>query len=1074
MQAFSWFITIEILGLLALPVTCTLFKRLPDRGYAFGKALSILVITFILWLAVWAHILPNSRWSIFLIIVILAAGSIFLFWRRRHEIKSFISENRRIIIITEALFLLAFVFWTIVRAYNPDILFGEKYMDIAFINSILRSDGFPPYDPWISGYNMGYYYYFGYLIVGTLTKLTGIASAVTFNLSIALIFALIVIGAFSIVYNLVRLMNGGFKAALGFGLVGAGFIAIVSNLECVLELMHSHNFQSARFWEWVDVGNLNGPGGANPPYSSPEWYPTDWYWWWRESRTIGTAGLDYSINEFPFWSLFFADLHPHLIAIPFVLLNLAIGIELFLSPVFLGLVWVKKNWGKLIIFGICLGSLIFLNSWDLPTYALLLVVLIAIGGYFGRRKLDPRNFSYDKWAYPLAIFLVIELVFLALFVLLLGGIIWAIPATAISLAITGVLVYLWWRRRDIKGFIYNHSTLTTAVNVVAVCFALLGLALLLYLPHTWGAISSFAHFQETVGTGKAIALGLVPYYATSTRLLHFFLFWGVFSFIGVSFILAQVWHTLRGRHLVRWGVIAAFVVSLLPLLIGENKGFDHFSVYVIEWLLFLALVGFILTLLITAIIKKDVGRWQVLIAVLIPLLPLIFWAFTVNWDLVQHWTVASPHFFSHFLDRFGHILPLLTILSLILFLLIRKLRAIKESDNGVEKVPVFALFLLFVGFLLIMGCEVFDIEAQSGGMYERVTTVFKLYLQAWVFLGIGSALSLYWLARRWQLFTTPQAVSAIIGAASYTARPFKKLYSRLLKTRAPRIASAMVDVKSKISTRFSEPNRTWAFLVIGLAFMLLAVVIAMSAPGNPYVIATMALMFVVGAVLFFIDTKSIHRKQLVKRDTEVRPQVQAAQRGFAAFAARASKISSACTKPLWWTICILLIGASCVFPIAGLTYKTNEFSGNPTLNGMAWVKRDYPADYEAILWLNENVDDAPVITEAVGSHYYGYFWVSAYTGLPTIVGRWGQVPTWVVKMPPEEASDREKAAAVVYNTSVSSSIEEVQGVLDRYDVIYVYVGQREREIYKTDLRQNFSDFMDVAFANEGVTIYRVR
>ena len=159
-DAFIWWLSVEFLGLIALPFTVVLFKKLPDRGYAFGKVLSILFVSFLLWVAAYAHILPNSRWAIILIIVILALGSLFLAIRHRQQIASFISQNRRVIIATEVLFLLSFVLLAVMRAYNPDILFGEKPMDFAFLNGILRSDYFPPNDPWLSGHSISYYYYF--------------------------------------------------------------------------------------------------------------------------------------------------------------------------------------------------------------------------------------------------------------------------------------------------------------------------------------------------------------------------------------------------------------------------------------------------------------------------------------------------------------------------------------------------------------------------------------------------------------------------------------------------------------------------------------------------------------------------------------------------------------------------------------------------------------------------------------------------------------------------------------------------------------------------------------------------
>jgi len=394
-DAFIWFITVELLSLIVLPATLFLFKSLPDRGYAFGKALSILIISFLLWLASCAHVLPNTQWAIILIIALLAAGSLFIFIRRRSQIMSFLSEHRRVIIATEAIFLLSFVFFAVVRAYDPAIDWGEKPMDFAFLNGILRSEYFPPLDPWLSGHSISYYY-FGYLMMATLTKLTGTASSVSFNLSIALIFALTAIGAFSIVYNLVRLRRGGNRAAIGFGLVAVGFVLILGNLEAVLELLHAHGFGSQGFWEWVGIAGLEGPEGVgNPPYHSAHWYPTDHLWWWRATRVINTEvsggwGLDYTITEFPCFSFLFADLHPHLMALPFVLLNLGLCLEIMNSSASLGLAWLKRNWPKFLVFAICLGALGFINTWDLPTYIFLFALVALIAAYLARGKIDRR------------------------------------------------------------------------------------------------------------------------------------------------------------------------------------------------------------------------------------------------------------------------------------------------------------------------------------------------------------------------------------------------------------------------------------------------------------------------------------------------------------------------------------------------------------------------------------------------------------------------------------------------------------------------------------------------------------
>ncbi len=1057
MEVFVWFVTIQVLGLLALPFTCSLFKNLPDRGYAFSKALPILLISFILWLTASAHILPNTRWAIFLIVIIFAAGSILLFWRRRREILTFISEQRKIILVTEALFLLAFIFWIVVRAYNPDILFGEKYMDIAFINATIRSTYFPPYDPWISGIDFGYYYYFGYLMVATLTKITGISSIVTYNLSLALIFALISVGVFSIAYNLMKLMKRSFKTAVGFGLVAAGFVAVLANLEGVLELMHCHGFSSERFWGWVDIGSLN------KPYTSAEWYPTDHWWWWRASRVISTSNLDYTINEFPFWSSFFADLHAHLIAIPFALLNMAIGLELFLSPVSLGLKWIQKNWGKLILIAICLGALVFLNSWDLVTYTLIFVIFIALGEYLRQ-----------------------------------GG--------------------------------FNARWLT---NVIAFCIPLVLLVVLLYLPYTMKMITSIGRLTTTAGSGEAIIFGIAPYYGIGTRPFHFFLFWGVFTFISISFVLNQTWcmlgergvqlkhrafrllqlpskiqlrqfiiglfaisillviarefagvgnASLRGlwglilalsilyivvqsaqllrasvirskRQLVAAILVGALIFACLPLILGAAKGISHLYFLILPSIFLFILTCFMLSLILGKNDSRNFGRWGVIGAIMLPLLPLVVWGAEVNWHLVSGWAKASPAFF---LDKFGILLPAMIMLTLTLLLIASKLLSGRKNVERVERAPVFALVLLFLGFLLLVGCELFNIDDRGSGTLERVTTVFKLYLQAWVLIGIGSAIGLYHLASRWRLLSVPQMLSAATCRASVAVRPFKRPLSNWCQA-AKKPVSRVFDEHSRktVLKLFKASNREMTLVVLGATLMIAAVWITVASPSTVF---GMIALFIIGAVIAFSEWRRRHEADEVKTgESKLTGQY----------------IWQKSAQALWWAVCIVLIAGCCIFPIASLIHKTHKFSGDATLDGMAWMQRNvnYRDDYQAINWLRDNVEGSPVIVEAVGSHYAGWFWVSSYTGLPTIVGRWGQVPTWVVDIDQEDARDRERAAETIYT---SADLEEVQRVLSTYNVSYVYLGYREQNKYGANISLNFTDFMDVAFQNQGVTIYQVR
>jgi uncharacterized membrane protein len=90
----------------------------------------------------------------------------------------------RTVLVTEVVFTLAFIAWCLVRARMPRIetAGGEKWMEIAFLRAILRSDTFPPHDPWLSGFAISYYY-FGYVIVAMVARLAAVPPSIAFNLS---------------------------------------------------------------------------------------------------------------------------------------------------------------------------------------------------------------------------------------------------------------------------------------------------------------------------------------------------------------------------------------------------------------------------------------------------------------------------------------------------------------------------------------------------------------------------------------------------------------------------------------------------------------------------------------------------------------------------------------------------------------------------------------------------------------------------------------------------------------------------------------------------------------------------
>ncbi len=388
-----WLLIVELLGIIAFPLTFHVFPGLYDRGWGLTKLLGILLLAYMVWLPSSLNLLPFDSWAVALMFGVLAAIGAGVAWLRREAIWSFVRARWRILVTCEALFLIAFLFFTWIRAQDPDLWHiyrgGEKPMEFAFLNAILRSRFMPPYDPWYSGGYINYYYY-GQYLVAVLIKLTGIVPAVAFNLALPLLFGMTFTGAFSVVAGLTRRWWA--------GLVGGIALVVMGNLDGLWQ-------EIAR---WQDITK-----GLTPPNFD----------YWASSRVI-----PYTINEFPYWSFLYGDLHAHLIDLPVTVFLIAccaslLGVTSPLAPPPNG--EANDGWqgervppasvesdgsastiaspsqhGKeaggigwrsvaptLAAAALALGAAWCINTWDLPTYALLLAAALALAVFFvGRPK----------------------------------------------------------------------------------------------------------------------------------------------------------------------------------------------------------------------------------------------------------------------------------------------------------------------------------------------------------------------------------------------------------------------------------------------------------------------------------------------------------------------------------------------------------------------------------------------------------------------------------------------------------------------------------------------------------------
>ncbi len=367
-QLLGWYVAMELFALAGWPWAFLWLRRLPSRGYALARPLGLLLTGFLLWWGGIFHLWGTSLAAVLTALLLVFGGGLRLAWRERGAWMAWWRSQRRLVIATEVLFAAAFLGWAMVRAAQPQIetAGGEKWMEIAFLNAHLRSPSMPPHDPWLAGYAISYYY-FGYLLMAMLTRLSGLPATVAFNLANAGWFAMAAAGAFGLLYDLLE------GEKLLAALWSPFLLLLTGNGEGWLEVLHARGLLPPRFWVWLDIRSLNVP--PTPPFS---WIPQRYFWWWQASRVIH----DYDpwgrtqevIDEFPAFSFILGDMHPHLLALPFVVLVVGVALDLWRRPAFT-FPSLRRLALDFMLMAAVVGALGFLNTWDFPIYWGLLALL---------------------------------------------------------------------------------------------------------------------------------------------------------------------------------------------------------------------------------------------------------------------------------------------------------------------------------------------------------------------------------------------------------------------------------------------------------------------------------------------------------------------------------------------------------------------------------------------------------------------------------------------------------------------------------------------------------------------------
>ena len=358
----AWLLVWYGLAALGLPITTLWFgPRWAASGLAYARLAGLLLLGYLVWLPV------SGRWWLYdttgLALGVAAAVALALVLTARigaregaetlgsmlrggwQIITGPLRRHWRTALAIELSFLGAFAALALTRALNPDLWHptwgGEKPFEFGILNGVLRTAVLPPYSPFFADGTLNYYYY-GFFLVSLPLRLSGIPPEIGFNLAVATCYGLLVSGVATLVFQLTRR----WWAAL----VGVFAVALAGNLAAVVPAGYARGLAPA--FQALGYG-LDQFGAALGD------------WFIGPTRVIPSAAPT-TINEFPAFTMLFADLHPHLIALPLTVAAIALTYALV----------VERRVGRLeqvttwIGMALLLGTLAVTNSWDMPTYAL--------------------------------------------------------------------------------------------------------------------------------------------------------------------------------------------------------------------------------------------------------------------------------------------------------------------------------------------------------------------------------------------------------------------------------------------------------------------------------------------------------------------------------------------------------------------------------------------------------------------------------------------------------------------------------------------------------------------------------
>jgi YYY domain-containing protein len=327
------------------------------------------------------------------------------------------------------------------------------------------------------------------------------------------------------------------------------------------------------------------------------------------------------------------------------------------------------------------------------------------------------------------------------------------------------------------------------------------------------------------------------------------------------------------------------------------------------------------------------------------------------------------------------------------------------------------------------------------------------------------------------------ALNAALGAAWLPVLPFISWVA---------FAWLKGDLTTAVESRTAGGWWTLVIYAFALWAVSLAAVLMLSARragAAPAAFAALGILLLYGSELFYV--KDVFAGGAPRLNTIFKLSYQAWMLlALGGGAATVAVVAEARRRPVVLALAgpaLVLVWLGLAFPLLASFNRTEAFTQDTHIDGLAAVRASDPGEYALVEWIAENTPRDAVVIEATGrrwspgadgpavvdggSDYSDAGRISARTGRSTPIGWYFHEIQWRGNNADNHA-EYQRRQQLVDSVYISGDPDTVLDVMQEFGAEYLVVGRIELSRYP-GLLPDFSTFLDVAYRTANYTIYRL-